>query len=304
MGLDSEEDAIRVSREAVKIMSNATINLRKWNSNSRSVREAFGSGYAAVNQKVLGLNWFVLADEISVATNSMEESIRRGGASKGVVLSTIARVFDPLGMLSPVIVRVKVQFQSIWKEKISWDEPLIGDLLAEWEQCVKSLSHLSEVTIPRAALTLCASVANDVHIFADASLKAFGAVAYIISIEALREKTSSFLCAKCRVDPLKDNGLTLPKLELTAALVAARLCAYLKQSLETSNRGFYLWTDSKALNWIQGEKGKWKPYVLSRVDEIKRYTKVSEWRHCSGNENPADLVTRGVSADILQSFSL
>lgn len=100
MGLDSEEDAIRVSREAVKIMSNATINLRKWNSNSRSVREAFGSGYAAVNQKVLGLNWFVLADEISVATNSMEESIRRGGASKGVVLSTIARVFDPLGMIS------------------------------------------------------------------------------------------------------------------------------------------------------------------------------------------------------------
>ncbi|XP_055910900.1 uncharacterized protein LOC129945266 [Eupeodes corollae] len=134
----------------------------------------------------------------------------------------------------------------------------------------------------------------------DASMKAYGTVAFIKIVGDDGEESVAFLCAKNRVAPLKIDGikeLSLPKLELTAALLAARLCAYLKQSLKVMIHKFFLWTDSRiALGWIQGDANLWKPYVQSRVTEIRHLTSVADWRHCKGKENPADLLTRGVTA--------
>ncbi|XP_055913549.1 uncharacterized protein LOC129947130 [Eupeodes corollae] len=146
------------------------------------------------------------------------------------------------------------------------------------------------------------------HIFSDASLKAYGAVAYIRVVDAKGQVSVSFLCSKSRVAPMKMDGsdeLTLPKLELTAALIAARLCEYLRSSLKIPIKEYFLWTDSKiTLNWIYGQLQKWKPYVQTRVEEIRRHTSVADWSHCSGKDNPADLVTRGISGEKLQSSAI
>lgn len=112
--------------------------------------------------------------------------------------------------------------------------------------------------------------------------------------------TTRFLCAKNRVAPIKNNDrdeLTVPKLELTAALVAARLLGYLRANLQIKFDEEFLWTDSRiALIWILGGEKRWKPYVENRVREIRTLTKISCWRHCPGSQNPADLVTRGINA--------
>ncbi|XP_055909038.1 uncharacterized protein LOC129943861 [Eupeodes corollae] len=229
--------------------------------------------------------------------------------TKRNVLQAIARIFDPIGILGPTIVKLKILFQKLWKQKLLWDEVLSGALLTEWNDCVKAVLELKGMTFPRAAISIPLSEGTfQIHIFADASTKAYGSVAFLKCTSYSGEITTSFLCAKNRVAPLKMDGsseLTLPKLELTAALIAARLHAYLQRCLKLASAKYFLWTDSNiALNWIQGDVQRWQPYVQNRVDEIRRLTTVSQWNHCRGKDNPADLLTRGVSGKILQKSEL
>ncbi|GFQ98079.1 uncharacterized protein TNCT_148961, partial [Trichonephila clavata] len=210
------------------------------------------------------------------------------------------RIFDPLGFVSPFTIRFKILFQEIWQQKTDWDEELLPDIREKFELWCSEASSLSELQIPRYALE-CDS-ANcpecEIHTFSDASIKAYGAVSYV------RLKTSNkisvhLLASKSRVAPLK--SLTLPRLELMGALLAARLAKevsrVLSGKISTTN---YFWTDSTiALSWIQGPSGRWKVFVANRVKEIRSLTDKDSWHHCPGKDNPSDLLTRGISADSL-----
>ncbi|GFX98040.1 integrase catalytic domain-containing protein [Trichonephila clavipes] len=106
-----------------------------------------------------------------------------------------------------------------------------------------------------------------------------------------------------RVAPL--NCVTLPRLELLGALVAARLASKVKKIVNLKRSCLqYHWTDSKiVLFWIKGNKTRWKQFVANRVNEITSLTDPHSWYHCAGNENPADFLSRGLSADCLVSNS-
>lgn len=131
------------------------------------------------------------------------------------------------------------------------------------------------------------------HVFCDASPKAYGAVAYVTTKTAAREVHVTLIMAKARVAPLK--RLSLPRLELMGALIGARLKCYLTKTLRLEDIPACLWTDSTvALHWIKGSADKWKPFVANRVEEVQRLTDPQDWNHCPGAENPADLLTRGV----------
>lgn len=252
----------------------------------------------------MGVLWHVFSDELQISLTSLQKLQLNTCKSKRIVLQAIARIYDPLGMVSPTVIKLKILFQSIWKRKLNWDETIPFDLLGEWNDTIRGVLQLSDMTIPRSALPMLGTSTKYVHIFADASLKAYGAVAYIKSVNAQGAVNVAFLCSKSRVAPLKENNegeLTLPKLELTANLIAARLCNYLKNNLKEMIQRFLLWSDSKiALNWIYGVNKQWKPYIQSRVTEIRSLTSINDWDHCIGKENPADLLTRGISGSKLQ----
>ncbi|GFS78438.1 DUF5641 domain-containing protein [Trichonephila clavipes] len=94
-------------------------------------------------------------------------------------------------------------------------------------------------------------------------------------------------------------------MELMGALLAARLAKEVKKILDQkcSNRAFF-WTDSQVtLHWIKGPSHRWKPFVANRVREIQSLTDLNSWFHCSGKDNPADLLTRGISVDALTTNS-
>lgn len=104
---------------------------------------------------------------------------------------------------------------------------------------------------------------------------------------------------KNRVAPLKN--LTLPKLELMAAVIASRLANFIINALELQNNPTFFWGDSQiVLHWLESMKTL-PQFISHRVAEIKGAVPNSSWGFCPTRDNPADLLTRGVSFQNLSS---
>ncbi|GFX90872.1 uncharacterized protein TNCV_3167031 [Trichonephila clavipes] len=134
------------------------------------------------------------------------------------------------------------------------------------------------------------------------SSKAYGAAAFL-RVKHKDRISVDLVTSKSRVVPLK--RLSLPRLELMGSLLAARLAKEVKKILDQkcSTRVFF-WTDSQVtLHWIKGPSHRWKPFVANRVREIQSLTDPNSWFHCYGKDNPADLLTRGISVDALTTNS-
>ena len=95
--------------------------------------------------------------------------------------------------------------------------------------------------------------------------------------------------------------MSLPRLELLAAVVNARLLKFVVDTLPMEVSSVVCWTDSMvALHWVKGQSSRWKPFVGNRVAEIQSTGDPECWRYCTSKENPADLLTRGFSCDDCQ----
>ena len=141
-----------------------------------------------------------------------------------------------------------------------------------------------------------------VHVLCDASERAYGAALYIRTDDN-NEVSVQLACSKNRLSPIKK--VTLPRLELLAAMTGSRLLQYFCQSTGYDITKATLWSDSMvALGWIRNDPNKWKAFVSNRVTEIQNCSNPAQWRHCPGEDNPADLLSRGLSASELQGSKL
>lgn len=139
---------------------------------------------------------------------------------------------------------------------------------------------------------------QEIHVFCDASERAYCAAAYLRTTKSDGTCTVSLISAKTKVSPLK--RVTLPRLELLGALIGARLGNYLSNILSLNNVKCHFWTDSMiTVYWIKSTARQWKPFVANRVAEIQSLTLPENWRHCKGKENPADHGTRGLKSETL-----
>ncbi|GFQ76371.1 integrase catalytic domain-containing protein [Trichonephila clavata] len=135
---------------------------------------------------------------------------------------------------------------------------------------------------------------NDVPEALHASKSAYGTILYLRFVTCNNKIETSFICSKSRVAPLK--SLTLPRLELTAAILSARLAKQVSSCLKF-NANIYYWTDSLiSYYWIRGDSSAFKPYIKNHVQEIQLLSDPSQWGHCPGKDNPSDLILRGTSA--------
>ena len=138
--------------------------------------------------------------------------------TKREVLQATAKIFDPLGFNSPVVDQAKIFLQALWQHKVGWDEPLTDDLCKEWTEIASDLKECSEFSVKKCYFPA-PPTQPTLHCFVDASQKAYGAIIFITD-----EDQVSFVLVKSCVAPLKQ--LTLPRLELMAALIATRLTCY------------------------------------------------------------------------------
>ncbi|XP_062538869.1 uncharacterized protein LOC134207163 [Armigeres subalbatus] len=222
---------------------------------------------------------------------------------KRSVISDLAR------LIGVVTVSAKIFVQSLWKKKVSWDEPLQDDLQEQWVEFRISLSRLEFLEIPRwiAFRTNCLSV--ELHGFCDASTKAYGACIYVRCTHSDATITTNLLVAKSRVSPLAELGkkrkqLTIPRLELSSDVLLAHLYEKTVASIPVSAQS-YFHTDSMIVRyWILSNPSRYQMFVANRISEVQHLTKNGTWRHVAGTENPADALSRGITPGDLQNNSL
>ncbi|XP_060568770.1 uncharacterized protein LOC132727351 [Ruditapes philippinarum] len=268
------------------------MNLRSWNSNSKKLQQEAGRVNILDTDdvtKVLGLRWEPSTDEVTYVKRDIPVSTY---VTKKVILKYSSQIYDPLGILCPVTVRAKLLLQDIWKRKYEWDVPLPEDIQQSWSSLAKDLNTVATFKFPRRYFSETGETGSDsrttLQIFVDASIRSYGATAFICN-----GKDSTLVMAKNRVAPLKP--LTLPKLELMAALIGARLAKYLQTTFPTAD--ITLWSDSQIVLYWLSTKKTLKRFIENRVKEICDLTSQYAWKYCPTSENPADLLTRGITAE-------
>nr|CAI5834267.1 unnamed protein product [Callosobruchus analis] len=219
-----------------------------------------------------------------------------------VVDSLHANVYDPLGLVSPCIIKAKIMLQLLWLEKVEWDETVSQSLHTSWCKLRDDLPCLNELAIPRKVISANAWKI-ELHGFSDSSKDAYGGCLYGRSIDKDGSIEIHLLCSKRKVAPLKT--ISIPRLELCAALVLSRLADKVRKSLNLTFDRCILWSDSSVvLGWLNHSPGALKTFVANRVSEIQTLTSDSQWRYIGTKDNPADLVSRGAYPHELGSKSI
>ncbi|XP_065079563.1 uncharacterized protein LOC135702458 isoform X2 [Ochlerotatus camptorhynchus] len=286
-GAETVQLAKKLRQDLEKLMLKGGFPVKKWCSNSEEVldgipeedRETLVSIQdSSANQviKALGLLWDPKKDQFlfRVAVDPVEDSKQ---VTKRSVLSQIAKIFDPLGLLAPVIVEAKMIMQCLWACSVGWDDPLDGEILHRWEEFQTSLDELSNIEIPR-CIVIPEPEAIEVHGLADASQAAYGACLYLRCIRQNGSAVSHLLCSKSKVAPLR--AMTIPRLELSAALLLARLVEKVVPMMKVSSRQVKLWSDSQiVLAWINKPLDRLQVYIRNRVAEINRLTEDYQWNY-------------------------
>ncbi|KAL6479864.1 hypothetical protein MHYP_G00108970 [Metynnis hypsauchen] len=249
-----------------------------------------------VFKNVLGVKWNVSSDTFSFKVALDEKPATRRG-----ILSTVASVFDPLGFLAPFLLLGKKVLQEMCQRGVGWDEPLPRELKPQWESWLSGLENLQKIQIPR-----CFSPENlgkvqriELHHFSDASSRGYGQCSYIRMVSEDKVHCS-FVMGKARVAPTK--VVTIPRLELTAAVVSSAVSRMLKEELELKIDQEYFWTDSQVvLSYINNEARRFHVFVANRVQRIRETTDSAQWYYVDTNQNPADHASRGLNVTELIS---
>jgi hypothetical protein len=164
------------------------------------------------------------------------EGHAEGPATKRQILRVTARFYDPLGLLSPISVIGKLLFQDSWRRGIAWDELLPPDLVTLWNTWVSTLPFLAHLRISR-WVGILEQTSSQVHVFCDASERAYGAVLYILSRNA-NGKQVRLVGSKNRLAPVKK--VTLPRLEFWQHWWEQGCCnTFVSQHASTSPRQSY-----------------------------------------------------------------
>ena len=140
----------------------------------------------------------------------------------------------------------------------------------------------------------------ELHHFSDASTEGYGQCSYLCLVDTRNRVTCSLVMGKARVTPLKP--ITVPRLELTAAVVSVRVSEMLRRELRCNEIEEVFWTDSKVVQaYIHNDARRFHPFVANRVQKIRERTVPEQWKFIEGKKNPADDASRGLSPkDLLQ----
>nr|CAI5839781.1 unnamed protein product [Callosobruchus analis] len=306
-GADTTQNARKLKAEVDDILRQSCFHLTQWMSNDISIldideKQKMASQCIFDNNsvKTLGMLWDPHSDKLLY---SVDINYKANKITKRSILSIISQIFDPLGLICPLVTHSKLILQRLWKLKIDWDDYIPDQLSLEFSKSVNDLKNLKAVSIPRHVLLPSSNLIIELHGFADASQFAYGACVYLRCSNNQNEVKTSMLSAKSRVAPLKSQ--TIPRLELCGALLLSRLIDKIMKNIKLDINQVILYSDSTiVLAWLAREPAELKTFVSNRVSEILELTSKYKWQHVLSNDNPADIITRGCKTTDLANNSL
>ncbi len=309
-GADTVDEVNNIHQQLTTLLQSAGMTLRKWRSNSNEVKslipldlqesDNLQISSPAEYKKALGIHWDSKQDSLHIATPVHCPA----KITKKVIASVTAQVFDVLGLFAPAIIPAKILLQSLWKRRIPWDTEVPEDVLDTWNEWLSHLPLITNHSIARRYIQSdCPIVFASLHGFADASSVAYGAVIYLRVVQEDGSTTTSLVTAKAKVLPVKP--MTIPRAELTAALLLAKMISHVGKLLSIPVSQQYAWSDSAiTLHWIDTPPHRLHTFVANRVTAINQHLHASHWRYVNTKENPADLLSRGILATYLIASTL
>ncbi|XP_063903768.1 uncharacterized protein LOC135123205 [Zophobas morio] len=221
--------------------------------------------------------------------------------TKRVILSLSSQIFDPLGLIGPVIMKAKIILQQLWSLKLGWDEAVPLSIHSAWTTFLAELHNLKNIKISRKTISNSLVISAELHGFSDASQQGYGAAVYLRVLNEFGAYEIKLMCARSRVAPFKT--MTMPRLELCGALLLAQLMSKVRQNISIKIIREIFWTDSSiVLAWIHTPANSLNIFVGNRISEITALTKPTAWRHINSENNAADILSRGsYPSEIIQN---
>ena len=311
-GADTVEQATALYRNLSNILEKASFHLRKWRSSSKEVLKLIPSDiqealptqelvdqHSATYPKALGVSWDSREDTMATSINLPDSY----STTKRGVISDIARTFDVLGWISPVILPMKLLYRDLWQNKVDWDDTISQghqELHSTWRE---ELPLLKDVRLPRCYFGKEKPNTVQLHGFSDASQEAYGAVIYIRATYPTQQPTMELVIAKSKVAPVATRSI--PQLELCGANLLARLMTTTRQVLKVELDSTWAYSDSTiVIAWLGAQPKRYCIYSAHRIAQTVTLIPTNCWKHVPGTQNPADVVSRGSTATDLLDHDL
>ena len=308
------EDAWMVVNESITLCSSRNLHLHKFVSNNINLLNKIPESERAASihsidltlqslpiERAVGSFWDTESDSLQF---NVKVPIYSNPPDRRSVLSIIASVYDPLGFIAPFVLSGKMILQQMCREDVTWNQPLPVHLLPRWKLWLHNLTQLSTVIIPRCFVIpqFGKVVRRELHHFSDASTMGYGQCTYLKQINEHGDICCSFVIGKARVTPLK--MITIPRLDLTAALLSIKISKLLKTAFKYQINEEYFWTDSTiVLCYLKNDNRRFMTYVANRIEQIKEQIKenitVNQWHYVASESNPSDHASRSLDVKSL-----
>lgn len=224
-----------IKEQTIKLLESGGFKLHKWSSNHSSLLHELEREISIelvdleknTTIKTIGVQWSPYDDKFQY---KIHEYQNQGKITKRTMLSLICQIFDPLVLISSIVISAKILIQKLWQLKSDWDESVPQNIHEKWIQFQGNLHLLNKLKISRKVICKSKGVEHEMHEFCDASELAYGACVYFRTKNKDNTYDSYLVASKSRVSPIK--SVSIPRLELCAALLLTELIEQIKESVE------------------------------------------------------------------------
>ena len=313
----NKEEAVVKTQRWDEICDHASMPNKGWTYTGDQVSSDIPLGGDEEVDKRLGQSWNPGSDDFLFKA-TLRVKLREGGSkeitittveellefrdaimNRRMLLSNVQSIFDPLGLLAPILLQAKLLLRETWTgpSPVGWDDPLPESQADKWMAFLKSLLQIKDLRFQRSLWPEEEVVGQPILIiFSDGAALAFGVAAYI----RWELKSGGFwtrlIMGKSKIAP--KNIKTIPRMELDGAVMGNRVKNYILKHWKIQFAKVYQLVDSSTvLGYVHKECGVFKPYEGIRVSEIQSSNtfvdgRLVGWAWVRGTDNPADWCTK------------
>ena len=304
--VEDDQQASRLVNQLHQLLARGGFRLTKWISNAYNVIQSVPMSERARSVKeldlenlpvecALGIQWDEQSDTFHFKIVVKDRPPTRRG-----ILSVVSSIDDPLGFIAPLILPAKAILRDLCRKGLDWDDRIPHEDLVCWQDWLKEVPKLEQFAVEHCLKpkNFGRIVSSQLHNFSDASGEGYGAASYLRVVNEAKDVHCAFLMENSRQTPQK--SVTIPHLELSAAVVATRLNRMMQHELDVAVDEKFFWTDTTCvLSYIVNKENRFQTFVANRITTIHEESRPDQWYSVDTGSSPADNASRGLSAEEL-----